>query len=327
MRIGRIPVGILIWGLVALIALSGMFYIEFSRGVTEARVLGKRERIVPDATRGSWLRRPEVLVFYNVDNRTYQDWIRLDTATYDATARGDTVDVSYVLLNPVWARHASQSTLGSLVQNYAPWQMFTWLVLLTGIGFAIAMHVVWRIDRWWMLRRSPARRAGLFAAVLLWVAIVTSGYIPPPWPGMDDTLRYGTAEARIRAVTTINRFGGGDSNTGDALLLPLPQGLERIELSFVPDNWNDPVIAVDEVDEGSAGPLGVGMTVPISYAPDHPRDARLETGTRSHRWQNPLVIQTTVLGIVVLALATPLAWRWYRGGPTEPIVRRRRWRK
>lgn len=324
MRIGRVPMGIFISILVIIGVLAGLVYVDLTRDVTTATVLAKREHIQPDLTGTSWIRRTEALVRYQADFRVYQRWIRLDTATFDSTRRGGQVDVGYVSINPEWARLESQSLLTVPLQDVRLWQVFTWLLLVGGLVFLVLRHREWRLDRWWMLRRSLPARALLVATVIAWLAIVVSGYFPPPWPDGNDIRHDQQAEGQIRQVTTINRFGGGNQEDGNALPIKLPQGFERVELSFIPEGRQFTVIAVDEINEGSAGDLRNGMNVPISYAEDNPRDARLATGTRGHRWRNFLVIQGVVVVTAGLLLTAPLGLRWFRGGPVETIERRRR---
>ena len=324
MRIGRIPLGVFISILVVIGVLAGLVYIDVTRDVASAAVLAKREHIEPDLTGTSWVRRTEALVRYQVDFRSYQRWIRLDTHTYDSTRRGSQVNVRYVSINPEWARLESQSLFSVLLQEVRLWQVFTWLLLLAGLIYLFLKHREWRLDRWWMLRRPLRARALLLAAVLAWLAVVVSGYFPPPWPESNGTQRDATAAAHIREVTTVTQFGGGNRDADNALPLGLPQGFERVELSFVPDGMQGTVIAVDEIDEGSAGPLNAGATVPITYSPEDPRDARLNTGARTHHWENFLVIQSVVIITGGLLLTAPLALRWFRGGAVETIERRRR---
>lgn len=322
MRIGRLPLWIFISILVVIGGVAGLLYVDVTREAAAATVLSKREHIEPDITGTSWIRRTEALVRYQVDFRSYQRWIRLDTDTYDETSRGSQVNVRYVSINPDWARLESRSLLTVLLQDVRLWQVVTWLLLVAGLVYLFLKHREWRLDRWWMLRRSLPARALLLATVLAWLAIVVSGYFPPPWPGGNGPERTASAEARIRNLTTVTQFGGGNRDSGSALPLALPQGFERLELSFVPDGMQGAVIAVDEVDEGSAAPLTAGASVPVAYPPDDPRSARLTTGTRSHHWENFLVIQSVVIVTAGLSLATPLALRWFRGGTVETIERR-----
>ena len=313
MKIGRFTIGNLVWLFTILLVLAALLYVELTHDTVQATVIGKRERIERNVTTAQWVRQPEARVLYMVDFRNYERWIALDIQTYDDTRLGAQIDVRYVSFNPDWARLASDSTLTALLQRTNLWQIFTWLVLAGGVVFAFRAQREWGLKRWWMLPRSLPRRLLVFGAVVLWVQIVAAGYFPPPQPAVSDIQRSGSAEARLRAVTTITQVGGGARETGNSLPIGLPQGFERLELVFIPDGWDDPVVAVDEVDVGSAGSLSSGMTVDINYAPDKPRDARILQGTRTHRWKNPLVIQGLIGLATVAVIGAPLAVRAYRG--------------
>jgi hypothetical protein len=308
-RIGPFTLGNLIWILGILLILAVLLYVDLTHDVTSATVLDKREQIERNVTTASWKRNPEALVTYTVDGRPYQRWITLDVATYDATQAGEQINVRYVPINPSWSRLASQSTFSALVQRVDLWQSFTWLVLAGGVVFLIFQHRKTGIKQWWLRPRSAGRQTLVIVAMILWVQIVVAGYFPPPQPGISDSQRAGMAEATVRDVTVISQVGGGTQGGRGSLPIGLPQGFERVELVFTPEGWVDPVVAVDEVDEGSAGEIVAGATVPVSYAPDNPRDARMDTGSRSHHWKNPVVIQGLIGVFAAVVILAPVAAR------------------
>lgn len=311
MRLRRIPFTAIFWSLVGIAVLAGLLYMEWTRTTVEATIVSRQERIVPTLTGASWARHTEVRARYIVDGRFYERWVRVDSQQYDQLPRGAPMDLRYVPVNPDWAHAEGQTVFHWLLQDVDPLQVLTVLVLLAGVIYAFRRYRREGLRRWWMRRRSLLRRVALVGAILLWVQIVVAGYLAPPLPAIAAGERSTAGEARIRAVVTITQLGGGHRESGNGLPIGLPQGFHRVELAFIPDGQTLPVVAVDEVDEGSVEQLS-GLAVPISYDPDDPRNARLDEGTRSHQWKNPLVVHG-VVGLAVLSILTaPLAYRWFR---------------
>jgi hypothetical protein len=311
-RIGPFTLGNLIWILGILLILAALLYVDLTHDVTSATVLDKREQIERNVTTATWKRHPEALVTYTIDELPYERWITLDVATYDAANPGDQINVRYVPFNPSWSRLESQSTVNALLQRVDLWQSFTWLVLVGGVVFLIYQHRKAGMKQWWLRPRPLGRQILVIAAMVLWIEIVAAGYFPPPQPGIFDGQRDGIAEATIRDVTVISQVGGGSSGGSGSLPIGLPQGFDRVELEFTPEGWSHPVVAVDEVDEGSAGEIVAGATVPISYAADNPRDARMDAGSRSHRWKNPVVIQGLIGLFAAVVILGPVVARGAR---------------
>ena len=132
MRTRRVPLSILILIFGATMLLAGAVYIELSREVTDAIVLSKRERVVPDLSGTTWSQQSEVLVRYQIDHRLYEGWTRMSSSQYDTVHRRDTIQVSYATINPEWVRPAGRSVFTSIVYRVQPWQSFTWLMLIVG---------------------------------------------------------------------------------------------------------------------------------------------------------------------------------------------------
>ena len=86
------------------------------------------------------------------------------------------------------------------------------------------------------------------------------------------------------------------------------------ELHFIPDGRDQPVVAVDSVDIGSAPPLTIGSRVAVRYNAGNPRDARLP-GTRTYRWREWLELAQYLALIAVmfggLVLLSRLAGIWW----------------
>lgn len=318
MRLRRIPFTAIFWGLVGIAVLAGLVYMEWSRDTVDAVIVSRQERIVPTLTGSSWKRHTEVLARYAVERRVYERWIRVDSQEYDELSRGDTLAVRYVQVNPDWAYAKGQTVFHRVLQDIDLLQVLLVLILLGGVVYLWRLNRRQRLDHWWLRRRSPARRLLLVGVVLLWVQVVVAGYLTPSIPGLGTDDRTVSGEARIRSVVTITQFGGGHRDSRGGLPIGLPQGFHRLELSFIPEGWTLPVIAVDEVDEGTFDHLS-GGAVSIRYDPDNPRNALVEGGVRSHQWKNPLITHGVVSLVVVLVLVVPPGVRWFKyGSPVTP---------
>lgn len=312
MRLRRIPFTAIFWSLVGIAVLAGLIYMEWSRATVEATVVARQERIVPTLTGSSWERHTEVRARYVVDGRFYERWIRVDSREYDQLPRGASLGLRYVQVNPDWAHAEGQAVAQWFLQDVDFLQVLTVLVLLAGLFYGFRLYRREGLYRWWLRRRPLLRRIALTGAILLWIQIVVAGYLAPSLPAVNAGERSNSGDARIRAVETVTQLGGGHRESGNGLPIGLPQGFHRVELAFIPEGQTLPVVAVDEVDEGSVEQLS-GVAVSIHYDPDDPRNARLDEGTRSHQWKNPLVVHGIVGLAVLLVLSAPLVYRWFRG--------------
>ena len=133
---------------------------------------------------------------------------------------------------------------------------------------------------------------------------------PTPWvTPLEEPIV--TAQAEVRDVHTATRaFVSGRGSRVDA-----PQPWHVVELQFVPEGRDQPVLAVDSVDVGSVPTPTVGSRVAVRYNPRDPRDARLD-GARTWRWREWLELAKNIVLIVVLIggfiLLTRLAGFWWR---------------
>lgn len=313
MRLRRISFTVILWSLVGIAILAGLVYMEWSRDTVEAMVVSRRERIVPNLTGSSWERHTEVRARYIVENRFYERWTRVETRQYDQLTRGSSLTLRYVRVNPDWAHPEGETVVHWFLQDVDLLQVLTILVLLGGLFLAVRQHRRQPLHRWWLRPRPLLRRMLLVGAILLWTQLVVASYSAPRLPAIGVGERSVAGEARIRSVVTITQLGGGHRENGNGLPIGLPQGFHRVELSFVPGGQVLPVIAVDEIDEGSAERLA-GNSAPIHYDPDDPRNARLDAGTRSHQWKNPLIIHGAVSLLVLVVVLLPLGVRWFKGG-------------
>lgn len=82
-----------------------------------------------------------------------------------------------------------------------------------------------------------------------------------------------------------------------------------VQLRLVPGGATDSVLAVDEVDAGSAPSLAPGAVVKVRYQAAAPREAMLVEGTRTFRQRNRFHFLFLVLAAGGIGLAAALAWR------------------
>lgn len=108
------------------------------------------------------------------------------------------------------------------------------------------------------------------------------GFIPPS----DGELR--TSSARITAVRTVRDayvsawFADSGQGTSHALL---KQPYEEVRFQFATSSGAD-IATLDRVDEGSAGSMQPGMSVPVHYRDGRPREAQLAIGRRTYAARN-----------------------------------------
>ena len=179
-----------------------------------------------------------------------------------------------------WAA-AHQST-----RALVPWR---WLAIgIVVLGAVLTLRPV--------LRPVPG---GLKAAgVLACVAIAVVWWVfPTPWETpLDPPIL--TANAEVRNLREETRSFTSARTTGS---VPAPQPWNIVELRFVPEGREKPVIAVDSVDVGSVAGLQVGARLPVRYNARNPRDARL-AGARSWRWKESRELaELMVSGVLIIA--------------------------
>ncbi len=85
------------------------------------------------------------------------------------------------------------------------------------------------------------------------------------------------ATATVNDVITVDALGETSETDG----IPLQHPYQIVELRFVPQGMDVPVVAIDKIDQDSIPGLKTGQSVPIAYDADHPRVARLQDGTRN----------------------------------------------
>jgi hypothetical protein len=297
-RRARLPAGLTLLAQVltpVVLFYAGSLYLDAAGVVAAAHVESKDEHInYTPRSPGGWTRSLWATVRFTGADGPTQAVLWLDAATFDALRPGSPIDVRYVSWFPHIARPASEST-----RSLVPWR---WLVrggFAGGAGVAI-----WLLLR----RRSPLLMAATFFAAFIAGAMWL--VLPAPWlPALDPPVL--TAEAEVLRFRTVTRSFLDGRRTDVAA----PQPWDLVELRFVPEGRDQPVVAVDGVDAGSVPGLAIGSRVPVSYNLRDPRDARLP-GPRTYRWREWRLLGEYAVSLVVVVAGfyflRKLAMFWWR---------------
>ena len=221
--------------------------------------------------------------------------VRVDSAQFAAIQRGDSVRVRYPSCCPIFSRLEGRTTrqvAWEAAREFASSPVLDWLlvgivalVVAAGIGAPVVMvaGVAWLAAA--LLLLFPAR--------------------PPRVPAGVE------AHARVAGMVTVSqsprhvRHRSGSWGRPEVLALPY----QVVQLRFVPAGAADSVLAVDEVDAGSAPSLAPGAVVKLRYRPAAPREAMLFEGTRTFPQRNRFHYLFMVLAAGGIGIAAALAWR------------------
>ena len=273
---------------------AGSLYLDRAGMVAAAQVESKDERIsYSSRIPGDWNRSFWATVRFALPEGPTPAVLWLDEATFDALRPGTSLDVRYVAWFPHIARPAAEST-----RSLVPWRWLGRGAVAAALGVLV----------WVTLRRRSPLLMGLvyFAAV---AAGVVWWVFPTPWETPLEAPIL-TTMAEVRGVRTETRsFVSGESS------IDAPQPWDVVELHFVPEGRDQPVVAVDGVDVGSVPGLAVGARFPVSYNANDPRDARL-SGARTYKWREWMQLAEEVMALVgVVAgfvVLRKLAGFWWR---------------
>ena len=270
----RVRLSILALLLVALAFLGASLLLDWRGRVVPGRVTAKHEDIIVDY--GFVARQFYVTVEFQPARDIEEADIQVTEAAYDSLHEGSAVRVRY---NPARflrsseifvARLAGQNTWSALALEFqdSRWREggLLWSALL-----------VWLL--WILFVRRRVKGVG-------WLVLAYAiGVVVFQYGGGPDQVAPGTgtrAQARVREVHWVE---GLDLPSGDDPL-DVRQTYQVVELEFTPAGWQDPVIALDRVDEGTIPGLEPGKLVEITYQKDRPRVARVAGGTRTYYWKN-----------------------------------------
>lgn len=221
--------------------------------------------------------------------------VRVDSAEYTVVRRGDRVRVRYLACCPIFARLEGRTT--RQVSWEAARELASSPVLDWVLAGAVALVIAARIAAPVVVITGVA----WLAAALLFLFPARPLRVPA---GVEAT-------ARVAGIVTVTesprrtRHRSRSSSHAERLTVPY----QVVQLRLVPGGATDSVLAVDEVDAGSAPSLSPGAVVTVRYQPAAPREAMLVEGDRTFRQRNRFHFLFMVLGVGGIGIAAGLAWR------------------
>jgi hypothetical protein len=221
--------------------------------------------------------------------------VRVDSAEYARIQRGDRVRVRYLSCCPIFARLDGRTTRQvswEAAREFASSPVLDW-VLVGVVALVVAARIATPI------------------VVVTGVAWLAAGLLFL-FPDRPTGVPAGTeAAARVAGIVTVSesprrtRHRSRSSSHPERLTVPY----QVVQLRLVPAGATDSVLAVDEVDAGSAPALSPGAVVKVRYQPAAPREAMLVEGTRTFRRRNRFHFLFLVLAVGGIGIAAGLAWR------------------
>ena len=260
-------------------------------------VTGKREEIhAENEPTGGWYSRR----FLEVDiprltSVGLRASVRVDSAKYASIHGGDRVRVRYLSCCPIFARLEGRTTrqvAWEAAREFASDPVLDWL--LAGV---VALVIAARIA-------API----VVVTGLAWLATAVLFLFPDRPMKVPAGVE---ATARVAGIVTVSesprrtRHRSRSSSHPERLRVPY----QVVQLRLVPGGATDSVLAVDEVDAGSAPSLAPGAVVKVRYQAAAPREAMLVEGTRTFRQRNRFHFLFLVLAAGGIGLAAALAWR------------------
>jgi hypothetical protein len=260
-------------------------------------VTGKRELIhAENEPTGGWSSRRFLVVdIPRLAAVGLQASVRVDSAAYAGAHSGDRVRVRYPSCCPIFARLEGRTTrevVWEAARDFASSPVLDWVLIgIVALVFAaqIATPLVVVTGVAWL------------GAALLFL-----------FPALPSRVAGGVeTEARVAGIATVSespRHTSHRSRHWDrAERLRVPY--QVVQLRLVPAGAADSVLAVDEVDAGSAPSLAPGAVVKVRYRPAAPREAMLVQATRTFRQRNRFHFLFLVLAVGAIGTAAALTWR------------------
>jgi hypothetical protein len=260
-------------------------------------VTGKREEIhAENEPTGGWSSQRFLAVdIPRLESVGLQASVRVDSAAYAAARQGDRVRVRYPSCCPIFVRLEGRTTrqvAWEAARQFASSPVLDW-VLAGGVALVIAARIATPI---------------VAATGVVWLGaglLLLFPARPPRVPSGVET------SARVAGMMTVSESPRRTSRRSRSWSHPerLTVPYQVVQLRLVPGGATDSVLAVDEVDAGSAPSLAPGAVVKVRYQPAAPREAMLVEATRTFRQRNRFHFLFLVLGAGGIGIAAALTWR------------------
>ena len=277
--------------------LAASLWLDTHGETVTGTVMGKREDIhAENEPTGGWYSQRFLEVdIPRLEAVGLQASVQVDSAVYAATHSGDRVRVRYPPCCPIFARLEGRTTrqvAWEAARVFGSDPVLDW-VLAGVVALIIAARIATPI--------VAATGVAWLGAGLLFLFPVRPPRIPS---GVE-------ASARVAGMMTVSesprRTSQRSKSWSDAERLTVPY--QVVQLRLVPGGATDSVLAIDEVDAGSAASLAPGAVVKVRYPPAAPREAMLVDATRTFRQRNRFHFLFLVLGVGAIGIAAGLTWR------------------
>jgi hypothetical protein len=284
-------------GLLVVPLLGVSLWLDAHGETAAGAVTAKREEIhaTNEPTGGWYSRRFLAVDIPRLAAVGVQASVRVDSAEYAAIQPGDSVRVRYLSCCPIFARLDGRTTrqvAWEAAREFASSPVFDWV--LAGI---VALVVAARIA-------API----VVVTGVAWLAAALLFLFPDRPPRVPAGVE---ATARVAGFVTVSESPRHTRHRSRSWSHPerLTVPYQVVQLRLVPAGAPDSVLAVDEVDAGSAPSVAPGAVVAVRYRPDAPREAMLVEGSRTFPRRNRFHFLFLVLGVSGIGIAAGLAWR------------------
>jgi hypothetical protein len=297
-------------GLIAAPMILASLYLD-QRGVElNGRVYSKSEYV--SALRGTdtWSRRSEVTFEYTLPETGGVSFfnVAMEPAKYDEYHKGQTVKLHYLRREDIpklpgadamWqirilphVRLEGQHAFDGLRAAISP-------QLKLGVAALAAIVVLL-----WTWRRSKLPGFAWAMGVCIVCGIVAMMFydFPLPTPGPSGVVH--VASGKVKSIRRIDMLLSTNRSRGTEAHQPL----DIVGVEFVPQGFQDPVLAVDLVDRGSIPGLAEGAPVELDYEVGRPRTAWLRNATRTFPRRNLIGLGEDVVLWIAVLIALALLW-------------------
>ena len=289
----------LVWYGALLVAplLAASLWLDARGETVTGTVTAKREEIhAANEPTGGWYSRR----FLEVDIPRLaavglQASVGVDSAEYAGIQRGDRVRVRYLSCCPIFARLDGRTTRQvswEAARQFASSPVLDW-VLAGFVALVIAARIATPI---------------VVVTGVAWLGAALLFLFPDRPPRVPAGVE---ATARVAGIVTVSQSPRRTQHRSRTSSHPerLTVAYQVVQLRLTPGGATDSVLAVDEVDAGSAPSLAPGAVVTVRYQPAAPREAMLVEGTRTFRQRNRFHFLFLVIAVGGIGIAAGLAWR------------------